>query len=175
VNQDIQPFIQRAREADVMQGNGIWQPRETRDMLSGIRGALGKGAVRVMQGEINHSIDLREQDHDLEIAERGIMDASDLINLAMTEAGGNPAVLQELTPLMRGYVRNVQRRQRYTDDSSCKEQRYERSYTGRRHPSPVGARNSATLRDLDVFVDGSAESVTSDDRDVGGFGLGECS
>jgi hypothetical protein len=31
------------------------------------------------------------------------------------------------------------------------------------------------LRDLDVFVDGSAESVTSDDRDVGGFGLGECS
>jgi hypothetical protein len=36
----------------------------------------------------------------------------------------------------------------------------------------VGAQNSATLGDLDVFVDGSAESVTSDDRDVGGFGLG---
>jgi len=33
----------------------------------------------------------------------------------------------------------------------------------------VGA---STLGDLDVFVDGSAESVTSDDRDVGGFGLG---
>ena len=41
--------------------------------------------------------------------------------------------------------------------------------------SPVGAQNSATLRDLDVFVDGSPESVTSDDRDVGGFGLGQCS
>ena len=39
----------------------------------------------------------------------------------------------------------------------------------------MGARNSATLRDLQIFVDGSAESVTSDDRDVGGFGLGQCS
>jgi hypothetical protein len=39
----------------------------------------------------------------------------------------------------------------------------------------VGARNSVTLRDLDVFVDDSAESITSDDLGVGGVGLGECS
>jgi hypothetical protein len=39
----------------------------------------------------------------------------------------------------------------------------------------VGARNSATLRDLQIFVDGSAESVTTNDLGVGCFGLGECS
>jgi hypothetical protein len=42
-------------------------------------------------------------------------------------------------------------------------------------PRLVGARNSATLPDLQIFVDGSAESVTSDDLVVGCFGLGECS
>ena len=40
---------------------------------------------------------------------------------------------------------------------------------------PVGARNSATLGDLHIFVDHSANSVASDDRDVGGVGLGDCS
>jgi hypothetical protein len=39
----------------------------------------------------------------------------------------------------------------------------------------VGARNSAILRDLQIFVDGSAESVTTNDLGVGCFGLGECS
>jgi hypothetical protein len=42
----------------------------------------------------------------------------------------------------------------------------------------VSARNSVTLRDLHVFVDGSAELVAPDDLDVGGvggIGLGECS
>jgi hypothetical protein len=39
----------------------------------------------------------------------------------------------------------------------------------------VGARNSVTLRDLLIFVDGSAESVTSNDLEVGCFGLGEYS
>jgi hypothetical protein len=39
----------------------------------------------------------------------------------------------------------------------------------------VGARNSATLGNLHIFVDHFANSVTSDDRDVGGVGLGECS
>jgi hypothetical protein len=39
----------------------------------------------------------------------------------------------------------------------------------------VGARNSATPPDLQIFVDGSAESVTSDDLVIGCFGLGECS
>jgi hypothetical protein len=39
----------------------------------------------------------------------------------------------------------------------------------------VGVRKAAILRDLPVFVDGSAESVTSDNRDVASFGLGECS
>jgi hypothetical protein len=37
---------------------------------------------------------------------------------------------------------------------------------------PGGARNSATLRGLHVFVDGSAESVTPDDLVVGGVGVG---
>ena len=41
-------------------------------------------------------------------------------------------------------------------------------YTGSK---PVGARNPAALRDLYVFVDGSTESITSDDL---GVGLGEC-
>ena len=43
---------------------------------------------------------------------------------------------------------------------------------------PVGARNPAALRDLHVSVDGSTESITSDDLDVGDvgdIGLGECS
>jgi hypothetical protein len=40
---------------------------------------------------------------------------------------------------------------------------------------PVGARNPAALRDMHVFVDGSTESITSDDLGVGGVGLGECS
>jgi hypothetical protein len=46
-----------------------------------------------------------------------------------------------------------------------------------RRPQPwvVGARNSATLGDLHVFVDGSAEPVTSNDLDIGCFGLGGCS
>jgi transposase len=39
----------------------------------------------------------------------------------------------------------------------------------------VGAWNFATLRDLHVFVDDSAESIASDDLGVGGVGLGECS
>jgi hypothetical protein len=39
----------------------------------------------------------------------------------------------------------------------------------------VGARNTAALRDLHVFVDGSTESITADDLDVGSVGLGECS
>jgi hypothetical protein len=39
----------------------------------------------------------------------------------------------------------------------------------------VGAWNFATLGDLHVFVDDSAESITSDDFGVGGVGLGECS
>jgi len=41
-----------------------------------------------------------------------------------------------------------------------------------------GCPKLATLRDLHVFVDGSAESVAPDDLDiggVGGIGLGECS
>jgi hypothetical protein len=37
---------------------------------------------------------------------------------------------------------------------------------------PVGARNSATLGDLRVFVDHSAESVTSNDLGVGVSGWG---
>ena len=37
--------------------------------------------------------------------------------------------------------------------------------------TPVGARNSAGLRDLRVFVDHSAESVTSDDLDIASFGV----
>lgn len=40
---------------------------------------------------------------------------------------------------------------------------------------PVGARNSATLRDLHIFVDYSADPVASNDLDVGGLGLRECS
>jgi hypothetical protein len=40
---------------------------------------------------------------------------------------------------------------------------------------PRGGQYWAAVDNLDVFVDGSAESVTSDDRDVGSFGLGECS
>ena len=39
----------------------------------------------------------------------------------------------------------------------------------------VGAWNFATLGDLHVFVDDSAEPITSDDLGVGGVGLGECS
>lgn len=38
--------------------------------------------------------------------------------------------------------------------------------------APVGARNSATLGDLHIFVDHSANSVPSDDRDIGGVGQG---
>ena len=40
---------------------------------------------------------------------------------------------------------------------------------------PVGARNSAALCDLPVFVDCSTESVPSDDLDVGGRCGGEWS
>lgn len=40
---------------------------------------------------------------------------------------------------------------------------------------PVSARNSATLRGLRIFVDHSAEPVTSNDFDLGYVGLGECS
>lgn len=40
---------------------------------------------------------------------------------------------------------------------------------------PVSARNSATLRDLRIFVDHSAEPVTSNDLDLGCVGLRECS
>jgi hypothetical protein len=36
---------------------------------------------------------------------------------------------------------------------------------------PVGARNAAGLRDLRVFVDHSAESVTSDDLDIARSGV----
>jgi hypothetical protein len=39
----------------------------------------------------------------------------------------------------------------------------------------VGARNSATLADLRIFVDHCAEPVTSNDLDLGYVGLGECS
>src|SRR5262249_20351305 len=35
-----------------------------------------------------------------------------------------------------------------------------------------GYPKGGSLRDLPIFVDGSAESVASDDRDVAGFGLG---
>ena len=35
----------------------------------------------------------------------------------------------------------------------------------------VGARYSGPLRDLRVFVDHSAESVTSDDLDIASFGV----
>lgn len=48
-----------------------------------------------------------------------------------------------------------------------------------RHPrvarEPVSARNSATLRDLRIFVDHSAEPVTPNDLGLGYVGLGECS
>jgi transcriptional regulator with XRE-family HTH domain len=39
----------------------------------------------------------------------------------------------------------------------------------------VSARNSATLRDLRIFVDHSAEPVTPNDLGLGYVGLGECS
>ena len=42
------------------------------------------------------------------------------------------------------------------------------------HPR-VSARNSATLRDLRIFVDHSAEPVTPSDLGLGYVGLGECS
>ena len=45
----------------------------------------------------------------------------------------------------------------------------------RRGCSGVGAWNFATLCDLHVFVDDSAESITTDDLGAGGVGLGECS
>jgi hypothetical protein len=50
-----------------------------------------------------------------------------------------------------------------------------REYAMEHLADPVGARNSATLRDLQIFVDGSAESVTTNDLGVDCFGLGECS
>ncbi len=37
----------------------------------------------------------------------------------------------------------------------------------------MGAQNPATLGDLHIFVDHSTNSVTSDDRDVSGVGLGK--
>jgi hypothetical protein len=42
-------------------------------------------------------------------------------------------------------------------------------------PEGVSARNSATLRDLRIFVDHCAEPVTPDDLGLGCVGLGECS
>lgn len=69
MSSDIQPFIERAQNSPVMQGNGIWHSRELVHMNKEVRKEVARGVVATVQDEIEASRARRRQAESFDIAD----------------------------------------------------------------------------------------------------------